>query len=69
MVDGGFVPPEPPAVAQLEGTGNFQLSGKSLEEEIVGQPPPEIPLDDPSLSPEFLRYLIDVLGFTSPGSF
>ena len=68
MVDGGFVPPEPPAIAQLEGTGSFQLSGESLKEEVIGQPPPGIPLDDPSLSPEFLGYLIDVLGFTSPDS-
>lgn len=68
MVDGGFVPPQPPSIAQLEGTGSFQLNGESLEEEVIGQPPPEIPLDDPSLSPEFLGYLIDVLGFTYPDS-
>jgi len=57
IVDGGFEPADLPMTVQLTGTGVFHLTGDAAPAEECGTPPPEIPLDHPILSEDFLQYL------------
>ena len=57
IVDGGFEPADLPMTVQLTGTGVFHLTGDASPTEECGTPPPEIPLNHPILSQDFLQYL------------